>query len=184
MLLRSVPEMIRSYGGIPIMVKVGHTNFKHYMREYNAVFAGDHSGHYYNAEQSNTENTMIILFRLLNYLSTKESTFAQLVAPLRAEYAKIEETNFEVENAKSVVDHLRSFYSKEARSVSNIDGVRIDCDDWWFNVRSSNTEPLLRLNLEARNADVLHQKFEELKNHIVGETSKILFAPERALARG
>lgn len=166
---RIVPEMIRSYGGISIMVKVGHTNIKHYMREYGAVFAGDHSGHYYNSEQSNTENTMIILFRLLNYLSTKESTFAQLVAPLRAEYAKIEETNFEVSDPKSVVDQLRGMYSKEAWNVSNIDGVRIDFEDWWFNVRPSNTEPLLRLNMEARNTDVLSQKLEELKVLIIGE---------------
>jgi len=163
---RLVPEEITACGGKPIMAKPGHAFLKLAMREHHAVFAGELSGHFFNAEQTYSENTQIVFFRMLNILAESNVSLADLARPLRTRYSKIDETNFEVHNAREIIDKLDREYSNNAQAISRIDGLRVDFSDWWFNVRASNTEPLLRLNLEAKNKDLMHAKFEELKNKI------------------
>lgn len=163
---RIVPESIAAAGGKSLMGRIGHAYEKIAMREHNAIFAGELSGHFFNAEQTFSENTQIVFFRMLNILAELNVTLADLARPLRTRYAKIEETNFETHNAAQIIDALDSEYSNNAQSVSRIDGLRVDFADWWFNVRLSNTEPLLRLNLEATTPALMHEKFEELKRKI------------------
>ncbi|MBI2546780.1 phosphomannomutase/phosphoglucomutase [Candidatus Woesearchaeota archaeon] len=166
---RVTPDAILALGGKPIMTRVGHSLIKAAMREHKAPWGGEFSGHFYNAEQQNTENTQIIMFRMLNLLAGKNATLEEVSRPLRTKYAKIDETNTEVSNPDEVIALLDAAYSQSAQSVSRIDGIRVDFADWWFNVRKSNTEPLLRLNLEAISKDLLQQKAEELLGIIKGE---------------
>jgi phosphomannomutase len=162
---RIVPETIKAHGGTPVMCRVGHAFYKIKMVEEKAAFGGEHSGHYFNAEQQNTENTQIILFRLLNLLGEKRVNLSDAIAPLR-KYAKLDETNFEVHAPKQVVETLKEQYQMLAVSSTTMDGFRADFVDWWFCVRPSNTEPLLRLNMEAKDERMLREKLTELKEKI------------------
>jgi phosphomannomutase len=164
---RIVPEAIVAAGGTPVMSKVGHANYKVLMKEIGAAWGGEHSGHYFNAEQQNTENTQIIFFRLLNLLAHEGKPFSEVVKPLR-KYAKIPETNFETHKAREVMALLEAKYGPAAQSISKMDGLRIDFLEWWFVVRPSNTEPVLRLNLEAKNEQMMNEKLEELRRIITG----------------
>lgn len=164
---RIVPEVIEAAGGKAIMEHAGSAFVKLAMRPKNAAFGGENSGHFFNPEQHDTENTIIVFFKLLNFLSARNLTLSQAVEPLN-KYHKIKETNFTVANANEIIKRLDAEYCSGANSVLRIDGVRIDFEDWWFNVRSSNTEPVLRLNLEAIAPEMMHEKFEELKKKIVG----------------
>ena len=103
---------------------------------------------------------------MLNLLSSEHQTLAELAGPLLKRYAKIPETNFSVPDGAGAIKRLEQEYAPNAVAVSHLDGVRIDFKDWWFNVRSSNTEPLLRLNLEANTPELLQIKLEELTKTI------------------
>jgi phosphomannomutase len=162
---RICAEEISAAGGTPIMCRVGHAFYKVKMKEEGAAFGGEHSGHYFNSEQHNTENTMIVLFRLLNILAASGKPLSELVAPLRR-YAKLPETNFETHDAHGTMERIKARYAPNARSVNEMDGLRIDFDDWWFIVRPSNTEPLLRLNMEAKTDAMLQEKLQELQSMI------------------
>jgi len=169
---RIVPEIIHIAGGVPIMNRCGHAFYKVNMKETGAAFGGEHSGHYFNAEVQNAEDTQIIFFRMLNLLAQEDKSIADLVAPMKR-YAKTPEINFTVQGAKDIISRLQSEYAGEpARddfiSYTTMDGLRVDFEDWWFCVRASNTEPLLRLNMEAKDQAMLDQKFEELKGKITG----------------
>jgi phosphomannomutase len=161
-----VPEEILAAGGKPVMGRIGHAFAKLAMREHSAVFGGEVSGHFFNPEQQNTENTQVILFRMLNLLGAAGEPLSEVARPLRERYAKIPETNFTVQDAPALIERFDAEYAPKAKAVSRIDGVRIDFDDWWFNLRASNTEPLLRLNMEARTPALLDEKFNELKGKI------------------
>lgn len=163
---RITPETISAAGGIPIMTKVGHALIKVAMHEHHGTWGGEGSGHFYNSEQQNSENTQIIFFRLLNLIAEKNKPLSVLVQPLK-KYAKLEETNFTVKNAKEIIVKMEQQYKKEASSVSHLDGIRVEFADWWFNLRMSNTEPLLRLNMEAKNERMLKAKFKELQKNIM-----------------
>lgn len=159
-----VPEEITAAGGIPIETKVGHAFIKLHMREEHAAFAGEVTGHYYNAEQQNTENTMIILMRILNLLASSRKPLSSLAEPLSGRYAKSEERNFRVTDPAQETERIASAYENrsDVTKVSRIDGARIDFPDWWFSIRPSNTEPFLRLNIEARTEDILLKRTNEL----------------------
>ncbi len=164
---RMVPEIIAAAGGKPVMNRVGHAFYKVSMVKEHAAWGGEHSGHFFNAEQQNTENTMINLFRLLNLLGKRGKKLSELTAPLKR-YAKIPETNFEVAEPKAMIEALRDRYVPQAISHTTMDGLRVDFADWWFCVRPSNTEPLLRLNMEADTPALLEQKLAELTTLIRG----------------
>jgi phosphomannomutase len=164
---RIVREEILAAGGVPLLCKVGHAFYKTKMLETGAAFGAEHSGHFFNPEQQNTENTQIILFRLLNLLAQENKALSELVAPLRR-YSKMDETNFTVPNGKEIVERLRQRYAAQAKDIIALDGLRMEFDDWWFIVRPSNNEPLLRLNLEAKSEAMMREKFEEIKRQIIG----------------
>lgn len=167
---RVTPETILAAGGKPVMTRVGHAFIKAAMREHHAAWGGELSGHFYNAEVQNCENTQIVFFRMLNLLAKKKLFLSRLTAPLRKRYAKIEETNFKVKDAKAILQSLDEEYSSNALGVSHLDGLRVDFEDWWFNVRPSNTEPLVRLNMEAKTPELLERQFEILKKRITSGT--------------
>lgn len=163
---RVTPETITEAGGKAVMTRVGHAFIIEAMREHKGAFGGELSGHFYNAEVQNCEDTQMLLFRMLNLLSSKNLTLAELARPLKKRYAKIPETNFSVSDAAGAIMRLEQEYAPKAVTVSRLDGVRIDFKDWWFNVRASNTEPLLRLNLEADTPGLLEIKLDKLKKKI------------------
>jgi phosphomannomutase len=165
---RVAREEIERHGGKAIMNRVGHAFYKIGMVEHKAAWGGEHSGHFFNSEQQNSENTQIIFFRMLNLLAEKDSSLSEMLKPLKR-YAKIHETNFEVQDAKGIIAKLQEEYVPSAREHTTMDGLRMDFDDWWFCVRSSNTEPLLRLNMEAKDKVMLDAKLTELSAKIGGK---------------
>ena len=164
---RVTPEEIAAAGGEPVMTRVGHAFIKLAMRERHAAFGGELSGHYYNPEVQGAECTPLVLFRLLNLLAESGKALSAIVAPLRARYAKAPETSYAVPDPQVAVAALDEAYAAvPGAQTSRIDGVRVDFPEWWFNVRASNTEPLLRLNIEALTADELDRCRREIEERI------------------
>ena len=163
-----VREEILSHNGKPRRERVGHSYIKATMRETNAPFGGELSGHFYFRENFYGDNATIAMLRILTVLSAHpEQTFSELVNPLRRYYAT-GEVNFEVKDKAGLIKRLARTFSDG--KVDFLDGVTVEYDDWWFNCRPSNTEPLLRLCLEAKTPHLRDSKFEELLK-ILGEPS-------------
>jgi len=146
----AVREVITEHGGEPRMSRVGHAFIKQQMRECDAVFAGELSGHYYFRENFFTESSALAVIHIANLVSQSGKKLSELVAPLRR-YAASGEINSRIPSDKDVFGLLRSAYP--GGHVIELDGLTIEFDTWWFNVRMSNTEPLCRLNLEASTTD-------------------------------
>lgn len=157
---RAVPEHILRHGGTPVRERVGHSFIKATMRAHDAVFGGELAGHYYFRENYFADSSLLAVFEILNLLWQERRPLSELVAPLRC-YAKSPEINFEIEDRAGVMAELQARYGAGAE-VDDIDGLRFDFPDWWFNVRPSNTEPLLRLVLEADTPELLEQRQREL----------------------
>jgi phosphomannomutase len=162
---RAVKEVIEEHGGRAVECKVGHANIKKQMREEHAVFAGELSGHYYFQENSYAEAGSLPAILLLNLLSNGRQKLSELVADLRRYYHS-GEINSEVVNKNVVLQALRQRYADGKQH--ELDGLKVDYPHWWFNVRASNTEPLLRLNLEADTPELLAEKQSELLSIIRG----------------
>lgn len=160
---RAVKECIEANGGNAIMCRVGHAFIKAQMRETGAVFAGELSGHYYFKENFLAESQALALLKFANLVCLSGKTSAQLVAPLR-KYFATGEINSEVNDTKGVMQMLRKKHL-DGR-ILELDGLSVEYDDWWFNARTSNTEPLLRLNLEADTKEKMIQKRDEILNLI------------------
>ncbi|HUP23061.1 MAG TPA: phosphomannomutase/phosphoglucomutase [Thermoanaerobaculia bacterium] len=156
---RAVPEYIRECGGEPVQERVGHSFIKATLRRLDGVFGGELAGHYYFPETYFADSSMLAVLEVLQLLARHGKPTSALVAPLRR-YAKSEEINFEVEDKDGAMRELVERYA--AGRLDRIDGIRIDFPDWWFNVRPSNTEPLLRLVLEASTPELLEEKQDEL----------------------
>lgn len=156
---RAVAEYLREKGGDPHKERVGHSFIKATMRRLDGVFGGELAGHYYFRENYYADCSLLAVFHVLNLLRGEGKAMSEIVAPL-ARYATSPEINFEVEDKQDMMDELARRYA--AGEVSHLDGISVDFDDWWFNVRPSNTEPLLRLVLEAKDAALLEQRREEL----------------------
>lgn len=152
-----VKETIEAAGGKTLMCRVGHSYIKQQMRENGALFAGELSGHLYFREMGIFEAPLMALLLILQKLQNDGKTFSELVAPLR-KYAQSGEINSEVEDKDGKMKELEHRFQAEATEISWLDGIRIQFDDWWFNVRASNTEPLLRLNLEAPTKEKMEEK--------------------------
>jgi phosphomannomutase len=157
---RVVPDTIKRCGGRPVVNRVGHAFFKKRMREENAVFGGEVSGHYYFRDFWCADSGVVPALLVLELLSVREKTMAELLAPLRHRYFISGEINSEVEGKDAKMKELAEIYSDG--EVSWLDGVSVDYDDWHFNVRPSNTEPLLRLNLEAFTKEEMEARTEEV----------------------
>jgi phosphomannomutase len=159
----AVKDTVAKYGGTALMNRVGHAFFKRRMREEDAIFGGEVTGHYYFRDNFFADNGFIPALLILELMSRKGQTLAELLAPLRERYFISGEINTRVSDmqvAQEKMDGLAAMYT-EGR-VYTLDGVSAEFHDWHFNVRASNTEPLLRLNLEATSPDKMEAKRDEV----------------------
>ncbi len=158
-------ETIAAAGGKPMMSRVGHSFIKAQMRENDAIFAGELSGHYYFKANFTAESSSMATFALANIVSRSDKPLSELIAPLR-KYSQSGEINSRVAgDPAEVLARVKATYAPTAERVFELDGVSVDNwsrDGWWCNVRMSNTEPLVRLNLEAKTPDLMAAKRDEL----------------------
>lgn len=156
---RSVKEVIEEHGGRALECKVGHANIKKQMREDGAIFAGELSGHYYFIENSYAEAGTLPALLLLSLMAETGKTISQLVQELKR-YHHSGEINSEVTDKDAILQTLKEKYADGKQH--ELDGLKVDYPEWWFNVRPSNTESLLRLNLEATTPELMETKKTEL----------------------
>jgi phosphomannomutase len=142
----AVPEIIREYGGTPVRSRVGHSFIKQVMAETNAIFGGEHSAHYYFRDNWRADSGSIAALMVLEQLSDAGVPLSELRKPFER-YAQSGEINTRVDDPAAVIEQVAAAYTHCTQD--GLDGLTVDCGDWWFNLRPSNTEPLLRLNLEA-----------------------------------
>ena len=144
---RAVPDLVERLGGKAHMNRVGHAFFKVRMRDEGGAFGGEVSGHYYFADFYNADSGTVPALLILELLSKKDAKLSELVEQFRSKYFISGEINSEVEDSDAKMAEIEEKYSDG--EISKLDGISVDYDDWHFNVRASNTEPLLRLNLES-----------------------------------
>lgn len=156
---RAVAEHIREKGGVPVRERVGHSFIKATLRKNGGIFGGELAGHYYFRDTYTADNALLAVFQVLNLLWETGEPLSALVEPL-ARYAKSQETNFQVEDKADKIEALAEKYADGA--IDYLDGITVQYDDWWFNVRPSNTEPYLRLVAEARTPEKLDEVMAEL----------------------
>jgi phosphomannomutase len=143
---KAVAEVIREHGGTPVRTRVGHSFIKATMAETGAIFGGEHSGHYYFADNFRADSGIIASMVVLGVLCATDVPLSQLRTPFER-YAASGEINTEVPDPKAVIARVEQHFA--GADLDHLDGLTVDLGDWWFNLRPSNTEPLLRLNLEA-----------------------------------
>ncbi|MDO8361822.1 MAG: phosphomannomutase/phosphoglucomutase [Actinomycetota bacterium] len=156
---RAVPEVIREHGGVPVRTKVGHSFIKQQMAETGAVFGGEHSAHYYFLKNFRADSGLIASLLVLNEVSLAHSDLSVVRKPFER-YSSSGEINTHVADTQAVIAHVAGVFGQFAQD--HLDGLTVDCGPWWFNLRPSNTEPLLRLNLEAPTRDECDQHVAEL----------------------
>jgi phosphomannomutase len=159
---RAVPDTVRRLGGRAHVNRVGHAFFKTRMRDEGGEFGGEVSGHYYFKAFYNADSGTIPALLILELLSTQHKTLTELLQPLRSRYFISGEINSTVADQRAKMDEIKARYA-DAR-ISELDGVSVDYEDWRFNVRPSNTEPLLRLNLESL---VSHEDMERRRDEVL-----------------
>jgi phosphomannomutase len=158
---RAVPDTVAASGGQSALSRVGHAFFKQRMREENAIFGGEVSGHYYFRDFWSADSGMIPALLMLELLSAQPRTLAELMADFRSRYFISGEINSELSDPEGRLEEIARRYSDG--KITRLDGVSIDYEDWHFNVRPSNTEPLLRLNLESlRSEEHMREKRDEV----------------------
>ncbi|MBI2588129.1 phosphomannomutase/phosphoglucomutase [Candidatus Berkelbacteria bacterium] len=157
----AVLDTVKASKGAPIIAKTGHTFIKERMRKEKALFAGEMSAHYYFKDNFYAENGMIPFLLMLKILNKSDEKLSSILSPLTSKYFVSGEINFEVGNKKAMINKIKKKYQNGRQDL--IDGLSVEFDrQWRFNLRASNTEPLLRLNLEADSPELLKQKTEEL----------------------
>jgi phosphomannomutase len=156
---KSVPQIIESSGGKAVRTRVGHALIKPLMKKYNAVFGGEHSGHFYFRNNWFADSGLIALLVCLELISEENKPLSTLVKSIDP-YFRSGELNSRVDDIPKKLKEIEEHYS--SGKIDHLDGVTVDFEDWWFNVRPSNTEPLLRLNIEANTKEKLEEKKEEL----------------------
>ena len=155
----AVKEVIEASGGTPMMSRVGHAFIKQQMRDNNAIFAGELSGHYYFRDNYTTESSAMAVLYIANVITKTGKTLSELIKPIQRYFAS-GEINSEVHSSQAVLDAIRKQYKDG--TLTELDGITVEFADWWFNVRCSNTEPLVRLNLEAKTKALMEAKRDEL----------------------
>jgi phosphomannomutase len=163
----AVPETVVSAGGTPLINRVGHAFIKHRMREEGATFGGEVSGHYYFREFSQADSGVVPFLLMLELVSRRGQKLSEILRPFRERYFITGELNTPVSDVALKLQELKERFGPEGE-VSHLDGISVDADDWHFNVRPSNTEPLLRLNLEARSEELMERKRDEVLDVIRG----------------
>jgi phosphomannomutase len=163
---KAVPEVIRERGGTPVRSRVGHSFIKAVMADTGAVFGGEHSGHYYFRDNYRADSGLIAALVVLEQLSQAAEPLSELRKPFER-YAASGEINSRVADPRAVIEEVAVAYSSAAQD--RLDGLTVDLGDWWFNLRPSNTEPLLRLNLEAPTPDDVATHVGEVESTIKQE---------------
>jgi phosphomannomutase len=163
---RAVAEEIQKAGGKPFRTRVGHSFIKAVMREKDSPFAGELSGHFYFRDHFFTESADIAMLTVMRVLSRNKLTLSAAIKPL-ARYHQSGEINFTVDNADAAIERLSAAF-KDGKQ-DRLDGLTVDYDKWWFNVRKSNTEPILRLNLEAGTEEMMKEQLGRVERVIKGK---------------
>lgn len=166
---KAVPEEIVKSGGRPLRSRVGHVFMKEALAVEGAVFGGELSGHFYFRDNFNADSGVIAMARVLSVLATEKKPVSELIAPI-ARYHQSGEINFENEEKDQALAEIRAEYAGRA-TIDDLDGVTVDCFDsegWWANIRKSNTEPLLRLNAEAKTERTLQRILDEISPTLGG----------------
>jgi len=156
---KAVPEVIREHGGVPIRTKVGHSFIKQVMAETGAVFGGEHSAHYYFLDNFRADSGLIASMFVLDELSRAQSDLSVVRKPYER-YSSSGEINTHVGDVHAVIEYVAAAFADSAQD--RLDGLTVDNGSWWFNLRPSNTEPLLRLNLEAPDRDACDQRVADV----------------------
>ncbi|MGZ8637614.1 MAG: phosphomannomutase/phosphoglucomutase [Actinomycetota bacterium] len=162
----TVPEVIREQGGVPVRTRVGHSFVKQVMAETGAAFGGEHSGHYYFRDNYRADSGLIAAVLVLEQLSLADQPLSAVLAPFRR-YVASGEINSTVREQARKIEEIAAALPDGRQD--RVDGLTVEFDDWWCNVRASNTEPLLRLNVEARNEELLHTMTERILDLIRDE---------------
>jgi phosphomannomutase len=157
----AVPEAITRAGGVPLINRVGHAYIKHRMREEGALFGGEVSGHYYFRDFSQADSGVIPFLLMLELMSKRGEKLSEILRPYREDYFITGELNTPVSDVALKLQELKEQFGSEGK-VSHLDGLSIEAEDWHMNVRPSNTEPLLRLNLEAKSPELMERKRDEV----------------------
>lgn len=158
---KSVPELVTHLGGKAVRTRVGHSYIKADMRKLNAIFGGEHSGHFYFRDNWFADSGLIALLILLELVSVEGKPLSEIIKPLD-KGIRSGEINSTVNDTQQKLQELEARFAKDAQSVDKLDGLTVDYSDWWFNVRPSNTEPLLRLNVEANSRELMEKQRDEL----------------------
>ena len=157
---RAVPETIKRYGGQALRSRVGHSYIKQLMAETDAAFAGEHSGHYYFRDNYRADSGLIAALLVMQEMSDKGISLSSLRKDFGS-YSSTGEINFRVDNPTDVIERISDTFSGHKHDY--LDGLTVNGDKWWFNLRPSNTEPLLRLNLEADNEVIMEREFVKVR---------------------
>jgi phosphomannomutase len=158
---RSVPETVERMGGTAVRTRVGHSLIKAEMRKHDAVFGGEHSGHFYFRDNWYADSGMIAMLTVLELVSEAGKPLSEVLAPLDTR-ARSGEINSEVSDPPAIMAKVEQHYAAQGAGIDHLDGVTVGFPDWWFNLRSSNTQPLLRLNVEVDNEKTLKAKTAEV----------------------
>jgi len=161
-----VRETILKNNGIPILGRAGHSLIKEKMREKNILFAGELSGHYFFREIGFFEGPLLVILEMLKILVKEKKSLSEIIKPFEI-YFQSGEINFKVKDKEKKIEKIEKYYSKKAKKIIKIDGLTLEFNNWWFNLRPSNTEDLLRLNLEAKTKDILEKKTKEITSLIL-----------------
>ena len=154
-----VPEVIKESGGVPVRTRVGHSFIKQVMAETGAIFGGEHSGHYYFRDNYRADSGLIAGIVVLEQMSRAAKPLSELLEPFQRYHAS-GEINSRVEDQAGTIERIAERYA-DGRT-DRLDGLTVEYEDWWFNVRPSNTEPLLRLNVEARTPELLEERTDDV----------------------
>lgn len=174
---RAVQEVVEENGGTAIRSRVGHSYIKKMMAETNAVFGGEHSGHFYFRDFWKADSGMLAALHAIAALGETETTLSKLLSSFNR-YHSSGEINSTVADAKAAMSHVEKMYvKKDGVEVDHLDGLTINGDTWWFNLRASNTEPLLRLNVEASTEARMKKVRDDVLNTIRGELDILLLIP-------
>ncbi len=157
----TVPEVIEANGGTAIRSRVGHSFIKALMRDEDAIFGGEHSGHFYFRDNWYADSGLIALLTVLQLMSDAGQPLSEILKPIDVR-VRSGEINSEVSDPAATLARVEATYAPEGAGIDHLDGLTVEFDDWWFNLRASNTQPLLRLNVEAEDDGVLKEKTDEV----------------------
>ena len=165
---KALPKLVRREGGWPIRTRAGHSIIKPQMRSNNAAFGGEHSGHFYFRDNYFADSGIIAILTVAELVAQQEGPLSDLLTPIDP-YVRSGEINSKVAAQAAVLNRVEELYAKqEDAKIDHLDGLTVDLGDWWFNLRPSNTEPLLRLNVEASDRETLEKERDKLLSLIRG----------------